>query len=131
MDKKFLMKFTGHWIINALVLSFASSSFPGNVVLGNAYLGTPTAGIFSAFLLTVLLLVAKGLARTKGFNIKGRSGMFLYYWASASAGIWLVARVSTVSGFGISRFTWAIGIGLVVSLTSWILRQAFKGMKIS
>ena len=129
MDKKFAIKFVGYWVVNSLVLALSNSFFPDSYVLGNAYLSIPSAVIFSGFLLTILLLLAKGLAKTRSFLIKGRVFMYLYYAAAASAGIWLIARIANVSGFGIARFTWAIGGGLVVAFTNWSLRQAFKGMK--
>jgi uncharacterized membrane protein YvlD (DUF360 family) len=130
VDKKFIIKFVGYWVVNTVVLALANSFFPGAFELGNAYLGAPAAAILSGFLLTTLLLLAKGLARSKYFTVKGRVIMFLYYWGAASAGIWIVARIANVSGFGIVRFTWAIGAGFVVSLTNWLVRQVYKGMKL-
>lgn len=131
MDKKFIVRFLGYWTSNIMILSLANSFFPGAFALGNAYLNIPTAGIFSGFLLTVLLLLARGIARAANMPVRGRVAMFFYYWGSATIGIWLVARIASISGFGIARYTWAIGAGLAVSLTHWILRQAFKGMKMA
>lgn len=131
MDKKFGVKFTGYWVVNFLVLSLANSFFPDAFELGNAELCVPTAAIFSGFLLTTLLFLARGLARTKYIKVNGRVNMFVYYWAAGSAGIWIIARIADVSGFGISRFIWAIGAGFVVSLTNWVLRQAYKGMEVA
>jgi hypothetical protein len=130
VDKKFTMKFLGYWVVNTLVLALANTFFPEAFELGNMYLSTPMAAILSGFLLTALLFLAKGLARSKYFTVKGRAIMFIYYWLAASAGIWVVARIATVSGFGIVRFTWAIGAGFAVSLSNWLLRQAYKGMKL-
>ncbi len=140
MDKKFIIskacskysavKFIGYWVVNTVVLSLANSFFLGAFELGNAYLGVPAAAILSGFLLTTLLLLAKGLARNKYFFVKGRIIMFVYYWGAASAGIWTIARIANVSGFGIARFTWAIGAGFVISLANWLLRQVYKGTKL-
>jgi hypothetical protein len=130
MDRKFTTKFAGYWVVNTLVLSLANTFFPDALELGNAYLSTPAAAVFSGFLLTTLLLLARGLSKTRSFAVKGRVIMFLYYWAAGSAGIWVVARIANVSGFGIVRFTWAIGCGFAVSLSNWLLRQAYKGMRL-
>lgn len=131
LDKKFATKFVGYWVVNTLVLSLANSFYQGPIELGNAYLGAPSAAVFSGFLLTTLLLLAKGLAKNKMFFIQGRAMMFIYYWAAGSAGTWIVARIANISGFGISRFTWAISIGFAVSLSNWLLRQVFKGLKMN
>jgi hypothetical protein len=129
MDTKFFVKFVGYWVVNTLVLALANSLFMGKFELGNAYINAPEAAVFSGFLLTTLMLLAKGLARSKMFKVSGRYLMFVYYWGAASAGVWVVARVANISGFGIARFTWAIAAGFAISLSNWVLRQAFKGIK--
>lgn len=131
MDKKFATRFVAYWIVNSIILGLATAFFPKSFTLGNAFLSVPLAAIFSGFLLTVLLLLAKGLAKGGNLKTKGKLFMFSYYWGSAAFGIWLVARIATISGFGIARFTWAIIAGFVVSLANWLLRQALKGMKLS
>ena len=130
MDKKFIIRFITYWTVNALILALANSFFPADFIFGNAYLNLPAAVIFSGFLLTVILWLAKGLAKTLSLTKKGRYFMFAYYWGSASFGVWLVARVAPVSGFGLTRFTWALGCGVAVALTNWLLRQALKGIKL-
>jgi hypothetical protein len=130
MDKKFIVRFVSYWIVNTIIISFANTFFPNAFELGNANLSIPVAGIFSGFLLTIVLLIARGLARSGKLLVRGRVFMFLYYWGSASIGIWLVARVAGLSGFGIARFTWAIGVGFATAFIHWVLRQAFKGMKL-
>lgn len=129
MNKKFLLRFISYWISNTLVLSLANSLYPDFFELGNANLNSTLAAVFSGFLLTVLLFLARGLARTQELPKKGRFVMFVYYWLAGSAGIWLIARIATVSGFGIARYTWAIAAGFATALSHWILRQALKGMK--
>src|SRR3989344_5322381 len=121
MDRKFIVRFVAFWSINSIVLALANSFFPGSFALGNAFLSIPMAVVFSGFLLTILLLVAKGLAKSRELTIKGRFFMFLYYWVAASGAIWLIARVAHVSGFGIARFTWAIGCGFAVAFSNWLL----------
>jgi len=128
---KFVVKFVGYWVVNAVTLALANTYFPGSFELGNAYLGIPMAVLLSGFLLTTMLFLAKGIAKSQNFAIKGRYIMFLYYWGAASVGIWVIARIAAVSGFGIVRFTWAIGAGFAVSLGNWLLRQAFKGVKLA
>src|SRR3990172_4233408 len=103
MDKKFATKFVGYWVVNTLVLSLANTFFPDSFEMGNAYLNTPLAAVVAGFLLTTLLVLARGLARSKMFKVQGRIIMFAYYWVAASAGVWIVARVADISGFGIVR----------------------------
>ena len=130
MDKKLLVRFVSYWIVNVIILSLANTIFSGSFELGNASLSIPAAAVFSGFILTILLLVARGLAKTKNLPSKGRMFMFAYYWGSSSLSIWLIARIAGISGFGIARYTWAIGAGFAAALVHWTLRQAFKGMKL-
>ena len=130
MNKKFSLRFVVYWIINGLILSLANSFFPHAFEMGNANLNIFTAVIVSSLLLTALLLLARGVARKLNLTGKGRYLMFLYYWGASSVSIWVVARIAFFSGFGIARYTWAIGVGLVVAFSHWLVRQAFKGAKI-
>lgn len=104
--------------------------YPQAFELGNAYLSIPMAAIVSGFLLTILLYVAKGVARSQKYPKKGRYFMFGYYWLLASASVWVIARIASVSGFGIARYTWAVGVGFLVTLVHWVARQAFKGVNL-
>lgn len=130
MDKKFAVKFVGYWIVNSVILGLANAFFPANFVLGNAFLNVPVAAVFSGFLLTVLLSMAKGLARTMKHSKNSRIIMFAFYWGAASFGVWIVARIALISGFGISNFAWAIVAGMIVSFANWLMRQAYKGMEL-
>lgn len=129
MDKDFTTKFLGYWVANTIVLSLANTFFPDYFELGTASLSAPMAAVFSAFLITSLLFMAKGLSRKKMFKMEGRYIMFAYYWLSAFAAVWLVARIADVSGFGVASFVWAVALGFVVSLANWAVRQTYKGMK--
>lgn len=131
MDKKFIVKFVGYWIVNTIVLSLANTFFPDALEMGNEYLSLPMSAVISGFLLTALLLLAKGLAKTRNVQTKGRYIMFLYYSFSASLAIWLIARLASLSGFGIVKYTWAIGAGVAVAFFNWLLRRVFKGLKMA
>jgi len=129
MDPKNPKKFVIVWAVNSFLLVLANSLFPESLELGNASLGTTVAAVFSGFLLTLFTRLAKPVAKNLKLVAKGRYVMFMFYWVVNSAGIWLVARVAGLSGFGIARFTWAIGLGLFATLTQWAVRQAFKKVK--
>lgn len=124
-----IVRFISYWIVNVIILSLANTFFPAAFELGNANLNMTGAGIFSGFLLTTLLLIARGIARSRNLLVKGRMIMFAYYWGFSSISIWLIARIAGISGFGIAKYTCAIGIGFVVAFVHWGIRQAFKGMK--
>lgn len=118
------------WAINTVLILFANSYFPSNYVLGNAVVPPLYAAIFSGLLLTFFDRAAKPVIQKLLVNEKGRYIMFGIYWFTNFVGIWLIARFSFLSGFGISKFTYAITLAFVANLAQWAGRQMFKAVKI-
>src|SRR3990170_3235475 len=101
------------WAINTVLILLANSYFPQNYVLGNAVIPPLYAAIFSGLLLTVFDRAAKPVIKKLIKDERGRYIMFGIYWFTNFVGIWLIARISFLSGFGISKFTYAIILGFV------------------
>ena len=131
MDKNYLLQFVYYWIVNIILFSLAYAFYPNAFELSNINIAVVPSAIFSAFLFTVLTCLARGCAKARKITNRGRIFMFLYYWAVSSAGIWIVARMANVSGFGIARYTWAIGLGFVSAFVHWRVRQSLKGITLA
>ncbi|KKQ25192.1 MAG: hypothetical protein US62_C0003G0021 [Candidatus Woesebacteria bacterium GW2011_GWA1_37_8] len=108
----------------------ANYLMPSYYELGNMNFTPMSAGLVAGFALTVVGFVAKTFAKGAGLTKRGRYPMFLYYGFANSAGIWVIARVADLTGFGISRFYWAILLGFLASLTHWLVRQGLKKSKL-
>ncbi|KKR70394.1 MAG: hypothetical protein UU12_C0022G0004 [Candidatus Woesebacteria bacterium GW2011_GWA2_40_7b] len=126
----FYLRFLLIWFINSVIILLANNNFGTNYVLGNAVMPPMVAGIFTGFLLTVLTKSFKPLLAKIGIGKKSRGSMFLTYWIINSVVIWALARLSVITGFGISAFYWAFALGLVSSLGQWLVRQVFKKYKL-
>lgn len=120
---KLYIRFLSVWALNSALFLLAANYFPSNYVLGNAVMPPVTAGIFSGFLLTLILKFAK--AFSKNFS-EPKYKRFVYYFLANSVAVWVIARLSVISGFGISSFKSAFCLGLAATLSQWLLRQAFK-----
>lgn len=127
---KVYIRWVAIWLVNSLLFYLASVVFPGNFVLGNASLTPTWAALVSGFLLTVLCRLSKPLISRFGLKLAGRYKMFVFYWLVNAVAIWLVARFSYLTGFGISAYYWAIGLGFVTNLFQWLTRQLFKAIKL-
>jgi len=127
---KIYLRFLIVWLLNSVIIFLANSAFGTNYVLGNAVMTPIVAGIFTGFLLTVLTKSVKPLLAKVGMAKKSRCSMFLTYWIVNSLVIWTLARLSVITGFGISAFYWAFALGLVTSLGQWLIRQVFKKCKL-
>lgn len=127
---KFYLRFILVWAVNSLVILLANSMYSGYFVLGNAVMTPVVAGIFTGFLLTVFTRAVKPLLVRAGIVKKGRGMMFVTYWLVNSVIIWVLARLSVITGFGIPAFYWSFVLGIAASLGQWLLRQGFKSFKL-
>jgi uncharacterized membrane protein YvlD (DUF360 family) len=107
----------------------ASEFWPSNFVLGNAVIPPIYAGLFAGFLLMVFDRAAKPIIKRIIVTERSHYIMFGIYWFVNFVGIWLIARVSFLSGFGISAFYFALALGFVICLGQWLGRQFFKIIK--
>jgi uncharacterized membrane protein YvlD (DUF360 family) len=126
---KHYLRFVLVWLVNSLLIYFASMLYPENFVLGTAMVSGGYAPFVAGLTLTVLCKLGKWLITKLGVELKGRYSKFLYYWLVNSVGIWLIARFSPYTGLGISAYYWALSLGFVASLLQWLLRQVFKKTK--
>lgn len=124
--KKYI-PFISFWLLNSILLHLATTFYPLNFVLGNFWLSKLQATLWAGFWVTALVWSARTVSERLNIKLEGRLRMFLFYWLANAAAIWLVARFAPLTGFGISRFTWAIGLGLVMNVAQWGLWQGLKG----
>lgn len=117
------------WGINSGIIMLANEFWPSNFVLGNAVIPPIYAAFFAGFLLMVFDRAMKPLVKKTIQKERGRYIMFGIYWFVNFVGIWLIARISFLSGFGISAYYYAIGLGAVVCVAQWLGRQFFKLVK--
>lgn len=131
MKAKDLKKFLAFWVVNAALVYSADYLMPNGYELGNANYQPVMAALVAGLALTFVGFFAKVFAKGAGINKRGRYPMFLYYWLANSAGIWLIARVADLTGFGIARYYWAILLGFLASLLHWGARQVMKNLKLA
>ncbi|MFZ5932670.1 MAG: phage holin family protein [Patescibacteria group bacterium] len=123
---KAYVRFLIIWLVNAGLFYLATSLYPANFVLGNASLTPLWAAVVSGFLLTVLCRWARPVLSKIGLSLSGRLKMFVFYWLVNAGAIWLIARFSYLTGFGITAYYWALALGFVTNLSQWVVRQIFK-----
>ena len=54
----------------------------------------------------------------------------MFYWIVNTLGLWFLARVAELSGFGIASYFWAIGIGFVLNFLQWALWTTLEKYKL-
>ncbi|MBU0998237.1 hypothetical protein KJ570_01765 [Patescibacteria group bacterium] len=113
-------RFILYWIHNGILIYLANQIFPSKFVLGNFRLTLVIAVLVSSFALTLFLeLVSFRLIKVKKikFDNKKRFGLF---WLANFIGLWLIARLAPLTGFGVVRFTWLIGLSFLVNVLQTI-----------
>lgn len=126
------LPFAFYWLVNFVLIFAAGTYYMNGFTFGSATIPNPILAMaWTALLLTVLCRLAKPLvAQAKG-SVNKRLKNFVLYWGINSVAIWLLARIPGLTGFGIARFYWAIGLGLVLNLGQWVTRQGLKAAKLT
>jgi len=125
------LPFVYGWLLNSIVLYLANLCCPVNFVLGTASITRTSAAVLSGFIISIIGWVAKPILAKLKVDLKGRAKTFLFYWAVYSFAIWLTARFSNIFGFGITRFYWALLLGLMLKILHWITRRGLKKANIA
>ena len=128
--KKYI-PFTSFLVINFLVLYLFSVIFPNNIVFGNDVLSSIFAAIWTAFILTFLSWIAKPILSRIRINLTGVRNKIIFYFIVNTVLIWILARFPSFTGFGISRFSWAIILGLFLELTQWRIWEILRTRKLT
>jgi len=120
------VKFLIVWATNLGIIFLANSYYSDSFVLGNAVMTPTMAGILTGFFLTLFARFSKTFS---GKFLGNKFKMFGYYFLVNSVGIWLLARLSVITGFGIPSFYWAFYLGFITVIAQWLVRQGFKKFK--
>ena len=120
---KRVKNFILYWIHNGIIIYFANQIFPTKFVLENYRLTEFYSILISAFLLTLFLELASiGLSKVKKIKFDNNN-RFLVFWIANFVGLWLIARMAPLTGFGVVRFTWLIGLSFLVNILQSILHR--------
>lgn len=102
------------WITNSLFFYIAYIVVPNLLVLGNNIRSPVIASMLAGFLLTIFLAIAPIVLDLFNVKIKNDNNMTFMYLSVNVIGIWLIARLAVLTGFGISSFWVAIFLGTIM-----------------
>jgi len=120
------ISFIVHWLFNSVIIFLVSLLFPLDIVLGNSWLNSFLAALMTGIFITFMAHIVKEIVKLLGLRIKGRLVFFILYFVTNTFGIWILARMPGISGIGISSYYWAIGLGLILNVFQWGVRQGLK-----
>lgn len=114
-----LTSFLSFWITNSLFFYLAFLVWPQSVVLGNEVRSPIVAAMLNGFLLTLIVVVVPYILKLINIKVKQEGERALVYFVFNAIGIWILARLAKVTGFGITAFWVALILGAVVNLLQW------------
>ncbi|MBI2065952.1 phage holin family protein [Candidatus Woesebacteria bacterium] len=117
--------FISFWVLDSLLLYLASVVYPAAYVLGTFRLSVFWAAIFAGFLWTVLVWFSEPIVAIVKLKISDKMKTFFYLFANFVA-LWLVARISAYSGFGIASFVWAFLLALIANFVQYLIMKVVK-----
>src|SRR3989344_8578828 len=117
MDQKKVLSFLSVWVVITLVCLILSVVLSGNLVLGNMNLTKPVSGLLFGLVLTIVFF-ATGPAISKiDIKIKDERVWIAIFFIANAFVIWVLKRLATLTGIGISNIFFVAIIAAVVTLT--------------
>lgn len=113
------------WAVGSFLLYFATLAYPYNFVLGSAKHTVLSATVFSGFLWTLIIFSAEPIANKLKIKITKSWIKFIFGYLVSFAGLWIVARLAPYTGFGVTKFTWLMGLSLLSCLFLSLLAKTF------
>lgn len=125
MDQKILIKYLSFFVINTIVVLFASVLFMGNVVLGNATTMKLIAAIYVGLVLTLGMYVAPSLAKKLDLKIKlaKDTTAAINFFVSNLILLWVVKRLADFTGLGISNIGYVIVLAAAFTIVQVFLEK--------
>ena|SRR3989304_1956021 len=117
--KKDLIPFIAFWIADLVLLYLAVLFMPQYFTLGTYRLSTTTALIIASLVWTIIVWLVNPVLKRLKVEIKGTLQMAVFFWLANFAALWITARLAPYTGFGVSRFTWILGLALIANLVQF------------
>ena len=117
--------FISFWVLDSLLLYLATLVYPAAYALGTFKLSILWAAILAGFIWTVLVWFSKPIVAIVKLKVPDKMKTFFYLFANFMA-LWLVARISPYSGFGVASFVWAFLLALVAVFVQYLTVKVIK-----
>ncbi|KKQ98798.1 MAG: hypothetical protein UT24_C0001G0079 [Candidatus Woesebacteria bacterium GW2011_GWB1_39_12] len=111
------------WLVNSAILFLANLFFPQAVTLGNSILAMYQAVILSGFYWSLIIWYLEPVLKDMQVPQKDNTSMMLAYLSVNFATVWLLARMSFLTGVGIASFVYALGIAVVANFAQYMVWQ--------
>ncbi|MDP3994461.1 MAG: hypothetical protein Q8P91_01355 [bacterium] len=114
------------WLVGSFLLYFATLTYPDNFVLGSARHSVLSAAVFSGLVWTLIIFSANPILKSLKLKLGKGCAKFVFGYFVSFAGLWIVARLAPYTGFGVTRFTWLMGLSLLGFLFLSLLVKIFS-----
>lgn len=130
MKKNFdYILFIGIALVNAIVLYAGYMLFPDFIVLGNSSLSPFLATLLTAMLLSSIMTQPEPILKALKLKFKNEIQLGLVYLVANIIGLWVLARLASFIGFGVSSFVVVVILGFVLNLIQYLVWKMLDGKK--
>lgn len=116
LNTELQVAFLSLWVVNALGLLLLSFVFKGNIVLGNDKVPPALAAIISGFILNLVAFLTQPIAKKLGISVKNQNALSAIYFGSSFLSIWVIKRLASLTGLGISNLLYVLIAAVVVTI---------------
>lgn len=117
------------YLVNTIVLYTASLLFPVEIVFGNAAIPDLLGVGVTSLLLTGILTQVEPIVQALKIKLTNEAYWGILYGVVNIGGLWLIARISEWSGFGITSFSVAILLGIILNVCQYAAWKLLVGGK--
>lgn len=117
--------FISFWILDSLLLYLATVIYPAAFTLGTFRLSVLWAAVVAGFVWTALVWFSEPIVTIVKLKVPDKMKMFFYLFANFVA-LWLVARISAYSGFGVASFVWVFVLALIANFVQYLVMKLIK-----
>lgn len=112
------------WLVNVVLLYAATILFPENYTLGNSIFSDWQAAVFSGFVWNYAIWNLVPMLKEYDLKFEGKNALMLVYLAANFVTLWLIARFSFMTGYGIGSWMYVLGLAVVANFVQFFAWQA-------
>lgn len=126
-DKNSAKSLISLWLVNLLVIYFASLFYSQDIVLGNAVLPNWIALVIVSLILTLILAQVKPVIIALKLKSTNKLTRGIISGVVNIVVLWLLARMAIYTGFGVSSVFVVLILGIVLEIVQYGVMKILPG----
>lgn len=117
------------WLVNGTLILLANWFMPETYVLGTYRMGVFVSALVASLVWTIITLLVEPVLKVANYKPKNPVVSMLIYLVANFVGLWLVARMAPLTGFGVMSWVWVLALAFVGNLVQFVTWSALDKTK--